>query len=127
MWLRISLGIVRFPNSGIWMQSSRVSSDTGGASKRVRRFGAARLRIGALGEIRTPDPRNRNPMLYPAELRAHQSFQRLTVHARTPCPVASRHATQTCSHLATDFSIPRTRRCERDPRYKPPQSGPWPE
>lgn len=26
--------------------------------------------IGALGEIRTPDPRNRNPMLYPAELRA---------------------------------------------------------
>lgn len=26
---------------------------------------------GALGEIRTPDPRNRNPMLYPAELRAH--------------------------------------------------------
>ncbi len=28
-------------------------------------------RSGALGEIRTPDPRNRNPMLYPAELRAH--------------------------------------------------------
>src|SRR6266581_2763527 len=27
-------------------------------------------RTGALGEIRTPDPRNRNPMLYPAELRA---------------------------------------------------------
>src|SRR6201999_2844603 len=27
-------------------------------------------RSGALGEIRTPDPRNRNPMLYPAELRA---------------------------------------------------------
>jgi hypothetical protein len=27
--------------------------------------------LGALGEIRTPDPRNRNPMLYPAELRAH--------------------------------------------------------
>jgi hypothetical protein len=26
--------------------------------------------FGALGEIRTPDPRNRNPMLYPAELRA---------------------------------------------------------
>src|SRR5450631_3004200 len=25
---------------------------------------------GALGEIRTPGPRNRNPMLYPAELRA---------------------------------------------------------
>src|ERR1700675_2769644 len=31
--------------------------------------------LGALGEIRTPDPRNRNPMLYPAELRAHQCFQ----------------------------------------------------
>ena len=30
---------------------------------------------GALGEIRTPGPRNRNPMLYPAELRAHQCFQ----------------------------------------------------
>src|SRR3954454_23204922 len=27
-------------------------------------------RNGALGEIRTPDPRNRNPKLYPAELRA---------------------------------------------------------
>src|ERR1700722_6931317 len=27
-------------------------------------------KFGALGEIRTPDPRNRNPMLYPAELRA---------------------------------------------------------
>jgi hypothetical protein len=26
---------------------------------------------GALGEIRTPDPRIRSPMLYPAELRAH--------------------------------------------------------
>jgi hypothetical protein len=25
---------------------------------------------GALREIRTPDPRNRNPMLYPAELGA---------------------------------------------------------
>src|SRR5438477_8580962 len=30
---------------------------------------------GALGEIRTPDPRIRSPMLYPAELRAHQCFQ----------------------------------------------------
>src|SRR6266516_6062912 len=26
--------------------------------------------LGALGEIRTPDPRIRSPMLYPAELRA---------------------------------------------------------
>jgi hypothetical protein len=32
---------------------------------------------GALGEIRTPDPRIRSPMLYPAELRAHQWFQRV--------------------------------------------------
>src|ERR1035438_7875536 len=31
------------------------------------------LTDGALGEIRTPDPRNRNPMLYPAELRALKS------------------------------------------------------
>src|SRR3979409_1251761 len=30
---------------------------------------------GALGEIRTPDPRIRSPMLYPAELRALESFQ----------------------------------------------------
>jgi hypothetical protein len=27
---------------------------------------------GALGAIRTPDPRNRNPMLYPAELRVRR-------------------------------------------------------
>src|SRR4051794_17698928 len=30
----------------------------------------AQLTSGALGEIRTPDPRIRSPMLYPAELRA---------------------------------------------------------
>ena len=34
-------------------------------------------RNGALGEIRTPDPRNRNPMLYPAELRAPKYFERV--------------------------------------------------
>ena len=28
------------------------------------------LKTGAPGEIRTPDPRNRSPVLYPAELRA---------------------------------------------------------
>src|SRR5258708_33232163 len=33
---------------------------------------------GALGEIRTPDPRIRSPVLYPAELRAHESFQWLS-------------------------------------------------
>ena len=33
------------------------------------------LVAGALGEIRTPDPRIRSPMLYPAELRARESFQ----------------------------------------------------
>jgi hypothetical protein len=32
--------------------------------------GKAQLNTGALGEIRTPDPRIRSPMLYPAELRA---------------------------------------------------------
>ena len=31
---------------------------------------ASNCRFGALREIRTPDPRNRNPMLYPAELGA---------------------------------------------------------
>src|SRR6202171_4423027 len=30
--------------------------------------------VGALGEIRTPDPRIRSPMLYPAELRAHRKY-----------------------------------------------------
>jgi hypothetical protein len=35
----------------------------------------AGLSVGALGEIRTPDPRIRSPMLYPAELRARKSFQ----------------------------------------------------
>jgi hypothetical protein len=29
---------------------------------------------GALGRIRTSDPRNRNPMLYPAELRARRGL-----------------------------------------------------
>src|ERR1700722_375284 len=38
-------------------------------------------RNGALGEIRTPDPRNRNPMLYPAELRAPWSSQPRTAPA----------------------------------------------
>jgi hypothetical protein len=33
--------------------------------------GPDNCRSGALGRIRTSDPRNRNPMLYPAELRAH--------------------------------------------------------
>src|SRR5712691_2433607 len=35
----------------------------------------AGVSTGALGEIRTPDPRIRSPMLYPAELRARESFQ----------------------------------------------------
>jgi hypothetical protein len=42
--------------------------------------------VGALGEIRTPDPRIRSPMLYPAELRAHETIA------------------QTSSHLASSFS-----------------------
>ena len=37
---------------------------------KMRLFGYLIEVIGALGEIRTPGPRNRNPMLYPAELRA---------------------------------------------------------
>ena len=34
--------------------------------------------IGALGEIRTPDPRIRSPMLYPAELRAQFRMPRIS-------------------------------------------------
>src|SRR5207237_9801963 len=42
--------------------------------------------VGALGEIRTPDPRNRNPMLYPAELRAPKFFERVGIPTpRPPC------------------------------------------
>src|SRR3954464_1368245 len=41
---------------------------------------------GALGRIRTSDPRNRNPMLYPAELRAQESFKwRERTGARPAC------------------------------------------
>jgi hypothetical protein len=41
-------------------------------------FGADGIfQSGALGEIRTPDPRNRNPMLYPAELRVQSLFNGL--------------------------------------------------
>jgi hypothetical protein len=40
------------------------------------------LCAGALGEIRTPDPRNRNPMLYPAELRARARLDYQTWPAR---------------------------------------------
>ena len=36
------------------------------------------LRSGALGEIRTPDPRIRSPMLYPAELRAQFRTPRIS-------------------------------------------------
>ena len=38
--------------------------------KRTQNVNSILMLDGALGEIRTPDPRNRNPMLYPAELRA---------------------------------------------------------
>src|SRR5690606_23897106 len=34
---------------------------------------SSKKRIGAPGEIRTPDPRLRRPVLYPAELRARRS------------------------------------------------------
>ena len=34
--------------------------------------------VGALGEIRTPDPRIRSPMLYPAELRAQFPMLRIS-------------------------------------------------
>jgi hypothetical protein len=34
-----------------------------------------KILAGALGEIRTPDPRIRSPMLYPAELRARVTVQ----------------------------------------------------
>ena len=37
----------------------------------------AGLTFGALGRIRTSGPRNRNPMLYPAELRARAAFYRV--------------------------------------------------
>ena len=39
-------------------------------SRQLSRIPACNKGFGALGRIRTSDPRNRNPMLYPAELRA---------------------------------------------------------
>ncbi len=41
--------------------------------------------LGALGEIRTPDPRNRNPMLYPAELRAREGLPDIRVEWKVLC------------------------------------------
>src|SRR5258708_11189838 len=88
----------------------------------------AGLSLGALGEIRTPDPRIRSPMLYPAELRARKSFQWVSNGARTPGLFASdfchyipiRHAPS--SHLAACFSSrPRSR--GRIARSQPIQLG----
>jgi hypothetical protein len=49
----------------------------GAQSSRRAEFGGLGISfndfIGALGEIRTPDPQIRSLMLYPAELRARQS------------------------------------------------------
>jgi hypothetical protein len=42
---------------------------------------------GALGEIRTPDPRIRSPMLYPAELRARKFFNGLAGSPQVLGPV----------------------------------------
>ena len=56
---------------------------------------------GALGEIRTPDPRIRSPMLYPAELRARDlgSISRLDVTgpaAQEGCPSHRPGAARRC-------------------------------
>jgi hypothetical protein len=48
--------------------------------------------VGAHGEIRTPDPRLRRPMLYPAELRAHEPFDHHTYrHDLNTIPSSAGH------------------------------------
>lgn len=66
------------PASGLGRATDRAKNVATSAGNGVRYSPAenvcrdlAALTAGALGEIRTPGPRNRNPMLYPAELRAH--------------------------------------------------------
>src|ERR1700738_5113309 len=66
---------------------------------------------GALGEIRTPDPRIRSPMLYPAELRARAGsitrLDRVGPAASDQSPPGSKRASSASrwpSELATNLS-----------------------
>src|SRR5207248_3275888 len=75
--------------------------------------------VGALGEIRTPDPRNRNPMLYPAELRALTLFVGLAPQLAAfllalLAAAANQFVRQTNSHLAACFSSLSTRALDLD-------------
>ena len=89
----------------------------GGSSSRlfvVRPDGA-----GALGEIRTPDPRIRSPMLYPAELRA-RAWARLPdlagqgQHpASRPVAVMSHHQTPPGSSMPASVKSRRNFRTRR--------------
>ncbi len=49
-----------------------------------RRLGLSQYGDGALGAIRTRDPRIRNPVLYPPELRGHEPSHQLTSFASAP-------------------------------------------
>jgi hypothetical protein len=84
-------------------------------------------RFGALGEIRTPDPRNRNPMLYPAELRAPAWLDYQTWPDRASSPSGASglsvatdrfRSRDICDHPRRD-SLRRSgsRRCSKD-RHK---------
>src|SRR5258708_671226 len=68
--------------------------------------------LGALGEIRTPDPRIRSPMLYPAELRA-RAWARLPDLARqgqhpAAGPVAAMSQHQTTPSRSMPASVGRS-------------------
>lgn len=54
------------PFYGVTRRTAQVASRAGGGATRGRHWGCARR------EIRTPDPRFRRPMLYPAELCARE-------------------------------------------------------
>src|SRR5882757_4305666 len=64
---------VEYPGRGADRAAARTKisgvSANGGANRLLMVQNEGVYRSGALGEIRTPGPRNRNPMLYPAELR----------------------------------------------------------
>src|ERR1700710_1464174 len=60
-----------FPTASITSRAIITNRLSGEAASVGRPFFCCVVQGGALGEIRTPDPRIRSPMLYPAELRAH--------------------------------------------------------
>src|SRR6266436_997835 len=62
--------------------------------------------VGALGEIRTPDPRIRSPMLYPAELRARAWARLPDLAGQGQHPAAGPVAAMSQHHTTPGSSMP---------------------